>query len=345
MGDSPLAGIGLPMRANSSRNQHFVAHVEQKLNACNLESRGGRFRIYSFRIADRDSYRLTLEQPHGRPIHSNLAMLDLFSFDVAGGKRLRSNLEQLFQKYEQGIERHTRSLLQKISQRIFDVKEELVELFAAKLLNFVRNPFCIEKVLNSFPGVADFQPTDAGLLATYRQIIAGKRPHQSYLCAQLGISDQRYAEWLRMLFMLLAPIGPDGCNLFEGVIKGLLENRASHIGAFLAVHDQPCVLLSDRGFSQPVADGPQIMAMSFNLCSTAFIDFAFADAATLLQGRANPEFLEHAFENWKRRAVSTVNLTVTHNDVALLARHNRRVVEQCHSRVYCAVKDDLVFAA
>lgn len=194
MGDSPLAGIGLLMRANSSRNQHFVTHVEQKLNACNPKSRGKRFRIYSFRIADRDSYRLTLEQPHGRPIHSNLAMLDLFSFDVAGGKRLRSNLEQLFQKHEQGIERHTRSLLQKLSQRLFDVKEELVELFAMKLLSFVRNPFCIEKVLNSFPRVANFQPTEAGLLATYRQISAGKRPHQSYLCAQLGISDQRYAE-------------------------------------------------------------------------------------------------------------------------------------------------------
>jgi len=333
------------MRANSSRNQHFVTHVEQKLNACNPESRGGRFRIYSFQVADRDSYRLTLEQAHGRPIHSNLAMLDLFSFDVAGGMRLRSNLEELFQKYEQGIERQTRSLLEKLSRQNFDVKDELVELFAAKLLNFVRNPFCIEKVLNSFPGVASFQPTDAGLLATYWQIIAGRRPHQSYLCAQLGITDQRYAEWLRMLFMLLAPIGPDGANLFEGVIKGLLESRALHIGTFLAVYDQPCVLLSDRGFARPVADGPQIMAMSFNLCSTAFFDFAFADAATLLQGRANPMFLEHALENWKRRAVATVNLTVTHNDRALLARHNRRVVEQCHSRVYCAVKDDLIFAA
>jgi hypothetical protein len=331
------------MRANESRNQHFVTHVEQKLNACNPKSRSGRFRIYSFRIAERESYRLALEQPHGRPIHSNLAMLDLFSFDIAGGKRLRSNLEQLFQKYEQGIERHTRALLEKLSQRELDVREELVELFAAKLLNFVRNPFCIEKVLNSFPGVANVQPTNPGLLATYRQIIAGKRPHQSHLCAQLGISDQRYAEWLRMLFMLLAPISPDGANLFEGVIKGLLENRGSHIGAFLAVYDQPCVLLSDRGFAQPVADDPRIMAMSFNLCSTAFIDFAFADAATLLQGRANHEFVARALANWKKRAVSTVNLTVMHNDRTLLARYNRRVVEQSHSRVYCAVKDGLVF--
>jgi hypothetical protein len=333
------------MHSNSSRNQHFVTQVEQKLNACNPNSQSGRFRIYSFRLADRENYHLELEQHRGRPIRSNLAMLDLFSFDVEGGGHLRSNLEQLFHKYERGIEQHTRALFEKLSQRTFDVKKELVELFSAKLLNFVRNPFCIEKVLNSFPGVANVQPTHAGFLGTYRQIIAGKRPHQSWLCAQLGIDDERYAEWLRMLFMLLVPIGQDGSNLFEGVIKGLLENRASHIGAFLATYDQPCVLLSDRGFSQPVADSPHMMAMSFNLCSTAFIDFAFADPATLLHGRANTQFVEHALDNWRRRATSTVNLTVTHNDRALLARHNRRVVEQCHSRVYCAVKDGLVLAA
>jgi hypothetical protein len=147
-----------------------------------------------------------------------------------------------------------------------------------------------------------------------------------------------------MLFMLLAPIGPDGANLFEGVIKGLFEDRASHIGAFLAVYDEPGVLLSDRGFAQPIADSPQIMAMSFNLCSTAFIDFAFADAAALLQGRANPAFLAYALENWKKRAAATVNMTVMHNDQAMLARYNRRVVEQSHSRVYCSVKEGIVFA-
>jgi hypothetical protein len=333
------------MRSNSTRNQHFVSQVEQKLNACNPASNSGRFRIYSFRIADREHYQLALEQPHGRSIDSNLSMLDLFSFDVAGGRRLRSNLEQLFQKYESGIERHTRSLLDKISRNQFDVNEELVELFAAKLLNFTRNPFCIEKVLNSFPGLAGVQPTDAALLAIYRQIITGKRPHQAYLCAQLGISNQRYEEWLQTLFMLLAPININGGNLFEGCIKGLFENRASHLGAFLGVYDEPGVLLSDRGFAQPIADSPKIMAMSFNLSSTAFVDFAFADAAALLQGRANPEFLTSALDNWRKRATPTVNLTLMRNDRAQLARYNRRVVEQSHSRVYCSVKDQLVLAA
>jgi hypothetical protein len=32
------------------------------------------------------------------------------------------------------------------------------------------------------------------------------------------------------------------------------------------------------------------------------------------------------------------------NDRALLARYNRRVVEQCHERVYCSAKDGLVLS-
>jgi hypothetical protein len=333
------------MRTNSTRNQHFVSRVEQKLNACNPASESGQFKIYSFRLVDRERYQVALEQPRGRSIDSTLSMLDLFSFDVAGGRRLRSNFEQLFHKYEHGIERHTRSLLEMVSRNQFNVNEELVELFASKLLNFVRNPFCIEKVLNSFPGVASLEPTDAALLATYRKIIAGERPHQANLCAQLGISDQRYEEWLRTIFMLLAPINPDGGNLFEGVIKGLFENHASHLAAILGVYDEPGVLLCDRGFAEPIAASPKIMAMSFNLSSTAFVDFAFADAATLVEGRANPEFLKSALDNWKKRAMPTVNLTVMRNDRAQLARFNRRVVEQCHSRIYCSVKDQLVFDA
>ena len=68
--------------------------------------------------------------------------------------------------------------------------------------------------------------------------------------------------------MLLAPINPDGGNLFEGVIKGLFENRASHLAAILVVYDEPGELLCDRGFAEPIAASPKIMAMSFNLSST-----------------------------------------------------------------------------
>ncbi len=56
------------MHGNKTRNQHFVPQVEQKLNASNPERTSGKFRIYSFRIIDREAYRVDMENFSGRPI-------------------------------------------------------------------------------------------------------------------------------------------------------------------------------------------------------------------------------------------------------------------------------------
>lgn len=337
-----LKAIGIKgMRGNATRNQHFLPRVEQKLNALNPGSTSGKFRIYPFRLVNRETYEIALENPRGHSIDATLSMLDLFSFDVPGGRQLRMSLEGLFQKYEVNVESYTKSLLQKLATRGADIKTEIIDLFAAKLLNFIRNPFCIEKVLNSFPSVTSYEPTDLELLATYRKIATGRKPHQAYLCGQLGISDRTYIEWLRLLFILLAPTAGDRPNLFESVIKGLMEDRATQVAAFISVYDEDRCLLSDRGFSQPIPDGAH-MAMSFNLCSNAFIDYIFADAAKLVEGRASPEFLSYALSNWKRRPQATINVTMTRNNRDMLARYNRRVIEQCYERVYCSAKTGIV---
>lgn len=303
----------------------------------------GKFRIYSFRIADREAYRIELESPRGRAIASTLSMLDLFSFDVSGGGPLRMNLEALFHKYEANVEIHTRSLLEKLAQGSADIKTELIDLFAAKLLNFVRNPFCIQKVLNSFPGVGQYEPTDPELLAVYRRIVNGQKPHQAYLCRQLDISQETYIEWLRLIFILLMQTGVDRPNLFECMIKGLFEARDTQAAAFVWIYDQDPCLLSDRSFCQPIPDGAH-MAMSFNLCATAFVDYIFADAATLVEGRASPAFVANALAAWRQRPQATINVTVTKNNRPMLARYNRRVVEQARERVYCAEKTGVVLA-
>jgi hypothetical protein len=331
----------LDMLENDTCNQHFVTQGEQRLNAMNPQADPRNQRIYSFEVVDRENYTLALESPNGRPIGSNLSLFDLFSFDIPGDSRLRLNFESLFHKYEGYIEAHTRSLLVKLNTGGGDIKAEIIDLFAAKLLNFVRNPFSIVKVLNSFPGLASYDPTDPALLADYRRIVSGKKPHQAHLCTQLGISDAQYVEWLRLLFMLLAPMAKGRPNFFEEMIKGLLENRKMHVAAFVCEYDGARCLLSDRGFSQPIEDGPH-MAFSFNLCATAFVDFIFADPATLLQGKASPEFIAQAIASWERLPEKQIKVTFLRNNMDMLARYNRRVVEQCHERVYCSAKDGLI---
>jgi hypothetical protein len=266
-------------------------------------------------------------------------MLDLFSFDVPGGGRIRTNLEALFHKYELNVETHTKSLLLKLARGSDDIKAEIIDLFAAKLLNFVRNPFCIEKVLKSFP--AALEPTDRDLLTTYRSIVTGRKPQQAYLCRELGISEETYVKWLRLMFVLLIHTGVDQPNLFEGMIKNLFEARGTQAAAFVWVYDNDYCLLSDRSFCQAIPDGAH-MSMSFNLCSNAFVNYIFADAATLVQGQASPDFVAYALAAWKERPQATVNVTMLKNNRQGLARYNRRAIEQCRERVYCAAKTGLV---
>jgi hypothetical protein len=320
------------MRPNSTRNQHYLSRIEQKLNACNPESTSGKLKIYSFRIGKPNRYELALESPRGRPIASSLSFLDLFSFDVSGGSRLRFNLESLFQRYETNIESLTDCLLKKLADGRGDIETEIVDLFAAKFLNFVRNPFCFDKVLNSFPGVETFEPTDPKLRATYRRIIFGKKPQQAYVCQQLGINDQKYTRWFCLLFMLLEPMVPGLPNLFEGVISGLLQNRKTHIAAYVGLYDEARCLLSDRGYCQTVPEGPH-MGMSFNLYSQGFIEYIFAEAATLLADHVQSEFLSQALATWEQRSKSTVSVTVIRNDRNMLVRYDRRVIEFSDKRV------------
>jgi hypothetical protein len=332
------------VEANDTRNQHFLTRVEQKLNALNPNADPRNLRIYSFEIVDRQNYRLALESAKGRPIGSNLSLFDLFSFDVPGTNPLRLNFEKLFQKYEISIEVHTKNLLAKLNRNDPDIKAEIIDLFAAKLLNFVRNPFSVAKVLNSFPGLTRYDPADPSLLADYRRIVSGRKPQQTRLCTELGITDTQYVEWLRLLFMLLAPMMKDRPNLFEDVIKTLMEDPKTHVAAFVCEYDTERCLLSDRGFSQPIEDGPH-MAFSFNLCSTAFIDYIFADPATLVEGRASPEFIARALADRERLGQKQIHVTFRRNDLGMLARFNRRTVEQCYRRVYCSAKEGLVLQA
>jgi hypothetical protein len=331
------------MRANDTRNQHFLTRGEQRLNALNPQADPSNLRIYSFKIVDRENYALALEYPKGRPIGKNLSLFDLFSFDVLDDSSLRLNFESLFHKYEGYIETHTKTLLAKLNMGSSDIKAEIIDLFAAKLLNFVRNPFCIEKVLNTFPRLASYNPSDPALLADYHRIVTGRKPHQAHLCRKLGISDAQYIEWLRLLFMLLVPMTEGHLSFFDDIIKRLLEDRKKHIAAYVCEYDNAGCLLSDRGFSQPVEDGAH-MAFSFNLCATAFVHYFVSDPAALLTGKAHPEFLVNALAARERLLPPQIDVTFRRNDVDMLARYNRRVVEQCRKRVFCAAKDGLVLA-
>ena len=67
---------------NSTANQHYVSQTEQRLNAINPKAKIENQRIYSFSIADRENFVLSLDSPNGRLISQSLSLRDVFSFDV-----------------------------------------------------------------------------------------------------------------------------------------------------------------------------------------------------------------------------------------------------------------------
>jgi len=85
---------------------------------------------------------------------------------------------------------------------------------------------------------------------------------------------------------------------------------ATQAAAFLWVYDDARCLLSDRGYCQPIEEAAH-MSMSFNLCSNAFIVYAFFDMAVLLRDRASPEFLCEALEARAQLPQATINVTLT----------------------------------
>jgi hypothetical protein len=163
--------------ANVTRNQHFLPQVEQRLNTSTPDAAVHNQRIYEFAIQGRGDD-TKLGEPSNPRIRVNLALDDVFSFDVAPAANLRHNFEVLFQKYEDQLVACTTAVLEKAAAntRGDDIRDDLMALFAAKFLNFMRNPFSVPKMLDTFGRVATLRPTDKEKDEQLDLVLNGSKP-------------------------------------------------------------------------------------------------------------------------------------------------------------------------
>jgi len=144
-----------------------------RLNAIERSAAKRNPRIHSLAVQNRAQWQLKLEHPRGTRIGRTLSHVDLFSFDVLDDRR-RANLEETFQGYEETIAEQSKTLHEMVAAgeqtRVEDV---LQSLFIAKLLNLLRNPFCVRKVLSTIGPAAEYSPTDPGLSAAYSRVLHG----------------------------------------------------------------------------------------------------------------------------------------------------------------------------
>ncbi|HKK20245.1 MAG TPA: hypothetical protein VJ983_02150 [candidate division Zixibacteria bacterium] len=321
---------------NSTANQHYVSQTEQRLNAINPNAKSENQRIYSFSLVDRESFTLSLDSPNGRLISQSLSLRDVFSFDILPD-RTRRNFEDLFGGYEATIRTSTLSLLNKLDGGGSpDIKDEILAIFVAKFMNFLRNPFSIKKVLNTIGPLLHYEPTDPDILAQFKMVVEGSKPQEAHLCGELGITPDEYRGWLGALFFMLIRLMPDQPNFMEQTVKGLYEMPSGFPMA--CVHryaigdpDKVC-LLSDRGFASPLPE--PYTSFNFNLSSKAFISYVFAPIEKIAPPISVPhQVLEKLFEAY-RKGRKTVRVTHSLNDFAALASYNQSVVSWCFKNVY-----------
>lgn len=311
-----------------TKNQHFVPQVEQRLNSLNPSASLKKQKILSFTLRNRESYSITLDSPKGFKISQTLSLDDIFSFEILKNQTERYNFEKLFQKYEANIRENTESLLFKLKNSEADVKSEVLNIFVSKFLNFIRNPYSIKKVLNTFPNLKRVYPTDPVHYRNFERVLNGRKPQQEYLCKQLGVTKEEYADWLSVIFILLSPLKEGQTSIFEDVVKGLYEDLNSFIMVLIYTYDKKTCLLSDRGYSIPLPEGEH-MAWDFNLYSNGFIRYIFGDINSLIPENTPKTIIE----NFKLRPKS-VEVSNIVNDLNALAQYNRHVVYQCHNNVF-----------
>ena len=309
-----------------------MSQAEQRLNALNPSADKDNQRIFSFSLADRENYAVTLDDPRGRKIVSNMVLYDLFSFDVAEHGHARSNFEALFGRYESSITRDTLQLVAKLQRGAADIKAEILNILAAKFMNFLRNPHSVKKILNTIGNLGGYHPLDPDLLRQYSAVLAGKKPQQEHLSLQLGITPAEYRAWLSALFMVLTRHDSGEPNLLECIVKALFEEPSNEVLVTVFYYtdehlDKRC-LLADRGYSTPVPEDEHL-SFSFNLRSSAFITYVFADIEKAAPKAATREILE----TYKKRH-KVVKVTPAKNDLRALSNYNRNVVYQCFNAVY-----------
>ncbi len=199
-------------------------------------------------------------------------------------------------------------------------------------MNFLRNPYSVRKVLDTIGNVLRFRPTDPELLAQYNAVLAGRKPHQAHLCAQLEISTEQYQSWLSALFMMLMRPAPNEVNFMESVVKQIFEKPSGFpmvcVYRYCGEHADKRCLLSDRGYATPLPPESHL-SFSFNLSSAAYIVYIFASTEELNLSCVPPRVID-----LYRTEQKNVRVAAFTNDLAALVRYNQNVVYQCHHAVY-----------
>ncbi|MGI9280074.1 MAG: hypothetical protein ACR2PX_10660 [Endozoicomonas sp.] len=316
---------------NNTKNHHFVSQVEQRMNSINSDISKNNQRIYSFSITDREKYEVELDSENGVKIRENLSFDDLFTIEVIDSS-LRANLEDAFGRYETNLSKLTDSLLSKIKAKDSNISNELLNIFALKFINTFRNPFCIEKTLNTIGLLSKHIPTDKKLNNHYSKIDTSNAISIRKYAQKFNVTEAQYREWLKCLFMLLIPKKVNDDRFIDQFIKDFFTERKNSINILISTYSErfSSVLLSDRSFTF-FEDPKGHIVYEFNLTSNTFISYIFTDLTKFIKNKR----ILNSILKFNSEVKPDVRVNYRTDALDLLSAYNKRVVYQSFNTVYC----------
>ena len=324
---------------NKTRNQHYISQVEQKLNCINPSIAKEKRRIYQFESLNRESQEYKLSNEIGVKIENNLSFDDLYSLEIFDDAT-RDNFEQYFVQLERQIEYLTGKIL---TCKQLD-REVLLTLFNAKLMNVIRNPYCILSTLNTYSDICQYIPTDKKL-AKYFIKIESLKTNQLIL-NELRVGQEEFRQWLKIIFYLVVPIScPNGeyLNFMSDIIKKLFDIKKFRIFIAIVTHEKQICLLSDRAHVDlSKALSGDAVGYEFNLTKNAFMHIRFSKNNL----ESIPNIPDHIIEKFRKQGINritqpAIRINKISDDDQLFSAYNARVIYQCHRHFYAADKSFL----
>jgi hypothetical protein len=317
--------------------QHYLSQVEQRLNAIDPTKSIQTQRIHSFSIVNRENYELSLDDSNGVQIYHNLQSRDLYSFDELDQEQ-RYSLEKLFGKYERDIISRSNKLIEKVSNNDSNILHELVELFRVKILNSIRNPYCIEKTIETFKQLESFSLVEEDARQAFQRIRVGCDPTRPTKAKEFEVSEEMYLHWLEILLKLLSTEEQSGKNFLDHLVDSLFKNPNIDVLIIIRAYNKPhsdkYVTLSDRGFVLFENNEAELI-YQFNLKYNTLISFCFTDLRKLLlYSSEDSDLVDEILKSYINHQKNIKIDYCEKNDLEALKLYNQRVIDYSHSKSF-----------
>lgn len=331
----------MEMFEKDTKNQHFISVAEQTLNQSNPEiTKRNNRSIYSFDLEDRESHHIVLSSKPTPKAVNNLSYLDLFTFGILDdGNRLC--FEKLFDRLECDLIKHTDLLLSKEG----DEYENFIYIFKSKLMNMIRNPFCINATVNNFGDLGEYYPVNECLKDYFDCIEEFQIPEN--ILNDFDVNEVKYKKWLKIIFLMITPLQEDKYILDEFAENYFNYEKFFHIVKIFSYTDKVC-LLSDRSYVDLTslfinADG---ISYGFNLRKDAFVYISLFknDIQVLIKQLLNGSdtligYHKELESHGLKQLQYSLQIGRESNNIEILKNFNRHVIYQCNNNVYAANTD------